>query len=208
MAKRARKPVRKLTKLQRREKYTQQARDRRQKTSHKKYNQHTICFNCRRKGHAVADCPNAASGTDGTKGGNICYKCGSDEHSLKLCPKLTPGEKKMSKEPRGMDYHQMVLPFATCFVCKETGHLSSQCKQNENGVYVKGGCCKGCGSKTHLSFNCPELKKKKASEEDNDDEQSAGDVEEFLEEDVSNKEKLKQDEDKPKQVKKKKVVNF
>ena len=68
--------------------------------------------------------------------------------------------------------------------------------------------CKGCGSKTHLSFNCPELKKKKASEEDNDDEQSAGDVEEFLEEDVSNKEELKQDEDKPKQFKRKKVVNF
>jgi len=39
----------------------------------KKYNANTICFNCRRKGHAVADCPKAKSVDGDTKsiGGNM-----------------------------------------------------------------------------------------------------------------------------------------
>lgn len=210
MAKRAKQPKRKLTKQQRREKYTQQARDRRQKATRKSYNTNTICFNCRRRGHAVSDCPNAISGSEGAlTRNNICYKCGSDEHSLKLCPKLTPDEKKMSKQGR-MDYHKMVLPFATCFICKKTGHLSSQCEQNENGVYVKGGSCKECGSKTHLYANCPILKKNKTicNEVVADDDNSAGDVEEFLEEENSNVKESNTNEEELKQPKKKKVVNF
>ena len=31
--------------------------------------------------------------------------------------------------------------YATCFICGEQGHLSSQCSQNEKGLYPKGGCC-------------------------------------------------------------------
>ena len=220
MAKKAKIPKRKLTKAERREKYTQQARDRRQKATNKKYNANKICFNCRRKGHTVAECPNVLSyqsngnNQQGFKKYNtICYKCGSNEHSLKNCPKLSPEEKQMSKQGR-MDYHRMVLPFATCFICKEKGHLSSQCKQNENGVYVKGGCCKRCGSKTHLFVNCPIVKKE--NEKVEDDEKSAGDVEEFLEEDdaaIARGEGVDQNngdggKEKSKMKKKRKVVNF
>jgi len=112
----------------------------------------------------------------------------------------------------------MVLPFAKCFVCKEMGHLSSQCSSNENGVYIKGGCCKQCGSKVHLIAFCPELLKQKAADKEkeengnDDDEQSAGDVQEFLEDDDSNRDDEVDDteEEKAKLIKKKKkkVVNF
>lgn len=211
MAKQKRIPKRKLTKQQRREKYTTQARERRQKNSDKKFNIDKVCFNCRKKGHTVAYCPQVTP--DSKYGQNskakICYKCGSSDHPLKKCPKLTAEEKKMSSRDK-MDYHRMVLPFATCFICKQIGHLSSQCKENENGVYVKGGCCKTCGSKMHLSYMCPELNKEKSDSGDNDkneDDQSAGDVEEFLEEDEAKIEVTRMEEEKSK-PKKKKVVNF
>jgi zinc finger CCHC domain-containing protein 9 len=207
MAKRARIPKRKLTNAQRREKYTKQARDRREKATNKTYNSNKICFNCRRKGHAVTDCPNAKSG-DGEApvgGGNICYKCGSNEHSLKMCRKLTAAEKQGMSNGGRVNYIEMDLPFATCFICKKKGHLSSQCGQNENGLYVKGGCCKKCQGVNHLYQNCPELRKKK---EEVNDEGSAGDVEEFLEEDENNVDEVANaDEQKPAK-KKKKVVNF
>jgi hypothetical protein len=155
------------------------------------------------------DCPNAASGAEGgSRGRKICYKCGSTEHSLRNCPKLTPEEKKMAKQNR-MDYQNMVLPFATCFICKQTGHLSGQCKENKNGLYIKGGCCKLCGSKAHLVMYCPKAKTNKVSDDEKEDEQSAGDVEEFLEEDYSNKEIKEEKAQKSEPVKKKKkVVNF
>jgi len=204
MAKRASLPKRKLTNAQRREKYTKQARDRREKANNKKFNSSKICFNCRKKGHAVHDCPNAkaADGEATTGGGNICYKCGSNEHSLKICKKLTAVEKKVMSNGGRINYIEMDLPFATCFICKKTGHLSSQCEQNENGLYVKGGCCKKCNSKNHLFQNCPELKKKK---EVVSDEESAGDVQEFLEEEATEVDNA--DDQKPAK-KKKKVVNF
>jgi|EP00979_Chaetoceros_neogracilis_P012882 zinc finger CCHC domain-containing protein 9 len=207
MAKRARKPARKLTKLQRREKYTQQARDRREKATGKKYNANTICFNCRRKGHAVADCPKAKSIDGETKsiGGNICYKCGSYEHSLKNCGKLTTEEKKTTSKGGRVNYTEMDLPFATCFICKKTGHLSSQCEQNENGLYVKGGCCKKCGSKKHLFQYCPERQKKK---DEASDEDSAGDVQEFLEEDPEKNNDEAGANEEVVTKKKKKIVNF
>ena len=209
MAKRAKKPTRKLTKLQRREKYTQQARDRRERATGKKYNANTICFNCRRKGHAVADCPKAKLTEADTQssGGNICYKCGSNEHSLKICKKLTAEENQTMSKGGRVNYTEMDLPFATCFICKKTGHLSSQCEQNENGLYVKGGCCKSCGSKKHLFQYCPDRKKKKEKESD---EESAGDVQEFLEEDpeINNDETAGANNEKQATKKKKKVVNF
>ena len=49
----------------------------------------------------------------------------------------------------------MVLPHVTCFVCHKTGHLSSQCQENERGVYVTGGSCRLCGSKDHWVMHCP-----------------------------------------------------
>mmetsp|Transcript_7762 Transcript_7762/g.8976 ORF Transcript_7762/g.8976 Transcript_7762/m.8976 type:complete len:221 (+) Transcript_7762:68-730(+) len=210
----------KMTKEERRAKYTQKARDRRQKDENRKRNRHKICFNCRRKGHTVSECPYGSNGQKNDEMNKnmirkqICYKCGSGEHSLKKCPKLSPEEKEMSRRGR-MDYHQMTLPFATCFICNGKGHLSSQCDKNKNGVYIKGGCCKLCGSKNHLHMNCPTLLKEGKSDEEKDEE-SAGDVEEFLEVEEgtcivvpdSHKNDSTSGPSETKKKKKKKAVNF
>ena len=198
----------KMTKEERRAKYTKQARDRRDKASKTKAGWNKICFHCRRKGHVTADCKEnpenfGDSNRSNPRNSQICYKCGSDEHGLKQCPKLTAEEKKEAKAGR-MDYNKMDLPFATCFICKEKGHLSSQCEQNENGVYIKGGSCKECGSKYHLHVNCPEKKKK--DEELDKGYDSAGDVEEYLEEERADTSIRKQSS--AVTSKKKKVVNF
>jgi zinc finger CCHC domain-containing protein 9 len=42
-------------------------------------------------------------------GSLLCFKCGSTEHSLATCPK-------------GND--RADLPFATCFLCSEIGHIA------------------------------------------------------------------------------------
>jgi hypothetical protein len=200
----------KMTKEERRAKYTKQARDRRDKASKTKAGWNKICFHCRRKGHMAADCRvNPENSLDSNRttqrNSQICYKCGSDEHGLKKCPKLTADEKKDAKAGR-MDYNKMDLPFAICFICKEKGHLSSQCEQNENGVYVKGrGCCKECGSKYHLHLNCPDKKKK--DEEQDKDNDSAGDVEEYLEEEQADK-SVQLNSSNAAKSKKKKVINF
>eukprot|EP00842_Homolaphlyctis_polyrhiza_P001080 jgi/Hompol1/1973/HPOL_005033-RA len=81
----------------------------------------------------------------GSLGAGICYRCGSTEHPLSKCP-----VKHSSENP---------LPFASCFVCKASGHLSSQCPKNERGVYPRGGCCKHCGSVRHLAKDCTESRK-------------------------------------------------
>ena len=137
-------PKPKMTKEERRAKYTQIHRDRQRVKDQKRRHSNVTCFQCRQKGHAVADCPMTAS-----KPESICYKCGSTEHSLHQCSKRNgPSDKD--------------LPFATCFVCKGSGHLSSQCPENEQGLYVNGGCCKHCGSKQHLGKECPTRKSKDA----------------------------------------------
>ncbi|KAG5375168.1 hypothetical protein IGI04_039764 [Brassica rapa subsp. trilocularis] len=46
--------------------------------------------------------------------------------------------------------------FASCFICKEHGHISKNCPQNKHGVYPMGGCCKVCGSVAHLVKDCPD----------------------------------------------------
>lgn len=51
-------------------------------------------------------------------------------------------------------------PYATCFICKEVGHISKDCPQNERGLYPNGGCCLECGSVRHLRKDCPEKQKK------------------------------------------------
>eukprot|EP00816_Leptocylindrus_hargravesii_P001851 CAMPEP_0196809744 /NCGR_PEP_ID=MMETSP1362-20130617/9630_1 /TAXON_ID=163516 /ORGANISM="Leptocylindrus danicus, Strain CCMP1856" /LENGTH=222 /DNA_ID=CAMNT_0042184511 /DNA_START=42 /DNA_END=710 /DNA_ORIENTATION=- len=154
----AKQPKPKMTKEERRAKYTQKFHDR-QKA---KRNRNMTCFKCRKTGHMAADCPDDSGGS---KSANICYKCGSTEHRLFDCKKY--------KGKAGED-----LPFATCFVCKQMGHLSSQCKMNDNGMYPNGGCCKICGGKDHLSSKCPENETVEPAREDEEDvrEETAGTV--------------------------------
>ena len=220
----------KMTKDERRAKYTNLAKERRQRQFNQKKHSNTICYNCRKKGHAVSECPLNGNGngngndngngngdtagtctiissgaTTSTSAGynNICYKCGQNDHSLKACPKLTREEKQSARKNGGkLNYHTMKLPFATCFICKQKGHLSSQCDKNKHGIYVNdrggGGGCKFCGKFDHLFAYCPTKNSEKNSNHnsennnsnsysnnyDVDDEGSAGNVDEYLEEEI------------------------
>ena len=51
------------------------------------------------------------------------------------------------------------FPYAKCFICNETGHLSRQCPDNPRGLYPNGGCCNMCGCVEHLKRDCPEFQK-------------------------------------------------
>ncbi|XP_034242175.1 zinc finger CCHC domain-containing protein 9-like [Thrips palmi] len=106
-----------------------------------------VCFNCRKAGHPLSECPELVSSefknVEKTGTSNICYKCGSTEHTHFQC------QVKKNKE----------YSFATCFICKEQGHISSQCPDNPRGLYPKGGSCKVCGEVTHLKKDCPQLAK-------------------------------------------------
>lgn len=42
-----------------------------------------LCFNCRKPGHGLADCPEAER--DEEMGRGICYRCGSTEHEIQRC---------------------------------------------------------------------------------------------------------------------------
>lgn len=42
-----------------------------------------LCFNCRKPGHGLADCPEADR--DEEMGRGICYRCGSTEHEIQKC---------------------------------------------------------------------------------------------------------------------------
>lgn len=180
----------KLTKEERRAKYTQIARDRSSKQRARNAARTLVCFQCRKRGHAVSDCPER-------KEVSCCYKCGSVEHPLAKCPKRNDGDES--------------LPFATCFVCKETGHLASQCPQNDKGVYVHGGACKHCGSKQHKVTDCPEREKTKQKtkvvEEESDFEgllEGDGDQQP----DSKKQPSPKRPDDKEKKGKKSRVVKF
>lgn len=149
-------PKPKLTKEERRLKYTAVARERKQKLLERVKARTTTCYHCRQRGHTMATCPLITNkNISGARHKEqvekrICYKCGSTEHALSNCPN------------RGKD-GDTSLPFALCFVCGGKGHLASQCPDNTKGIYVNGGCCKFCGSTRHLASHCPEKKKKKSS---------------------------------------------
>ena len=178
----------KMTKEERRAKYTALARQRRDARITKERARDITCYNCRRKGHLSRDCPNTEPGE------NLCYKCGSIEHTLSTCPKV--GEK------RSLD-----LPYATCFVCGEKGHLASQCQQNQQGIYVNGGCCRTCGSTKHFAVDCPERKESNLSiKEEPTEEEVAFANEAFLE--GHGDEQPERKNRAPKVHKKRRVVNF
>lgn len=119
-----------------------------------------FCLHCKRKGHALKDCPEATAPNASTQAitDKICYNCGRSDHALRTC-----------KQPRQPDGH---LPYATCFICKGTGHISKDCKENPNGLYPKGGGCLICSSKFHFARDCPEKKSsgnKYSNENENSD---------------------------------------
>ncbi|KAI8924289.1 hypothetical protein BC831DRAFT_380003, partial [Entophlyctis helioformis] len=109
------------------------------------------CFLCRQTGHSIKFCPRNAGGAGALpdasadpsandSGSAICYRCGSSEHPLSKCFKRA--------DPSNP------YPFATCFICKGTGHLASQCEKNDRGLYPNGGGCRFCGSVRHLARDC------------------------------------------------------
>lgn len=144
----------KMTKEDRRAKYTQIARDRRDKKFQRDRFRHTVCFKCREKGHTSNQCGETVIAAVTNE---ICYKCGSPDHSLKECKLYRKGDKK--------------LPHATCYICSNKGHLASACPSNVKGIYVNGGSCRTCGSTQHVSLSCPELEKNKRKQESGDDDE-------------------------------------
>ncbi|CAH3983223.1 zinc finger CCHC domain-containing protein 9-like [Pieris brassicae] len=107
-----------------------------------------VCYNCRKGGHNLSDCPDLKSNIPGVDSADgVCFKCGSTEHRQNEC-----------KVQRDKEFR-----FATCFICRETGHLARQCPDNPKGLYPNGGCCKLCGDVTHLRKDCPTVSEKKES---------------------------------------------
>lgn len=104
------------------------------------------CLRCRKFGHTMRDCPESRAPRA------KCWRCGQSDHALNDCPD--------SNQESGSN---MPLPYAVCFVCKETGHIASQCELNPNGIYPKGGSCFYCGSVRHLAANC-EMRREKLAQ--------------------------------------------
>lgn len=96
-----------------------------------------VCFNCRKPGHILSQCPEVQENVDTAH--DVCYRCGSTEHKAYTC-KVASGKS---------------FPFAQCFICKERGHITRECPDNSKGLYPRGGCCILCGAVTHLKRDCP-----------------------------------------------------
>jgi len=92
----------------------------------------TVCLGCRKKGHALKNCPNKKDDV------NICFNCGSADHALRHC--------QLPKDSTGY------LPYSKCFYCNKMGHLSRDCPENPNGLYPHGGCCHICLQKVIRFF--------------------------------------------------------
>merc|ERR1711994_1215474 len=74
-----------------------------------------VCFNCRKPGHLLVDCPDTKvkeepNNKKDSNANTHCFKCGDSNHTSKEC---------VSKLKGGDAYR-----FAVCFICKEIGHLA------------------------------------------------------------------------------------
>jgi hypothetical protein len=107
-----------------------------------------ICLLCRERGHSLKNCPEKSEGN--LK--KFCYNCGESGHSLSMCPKPIENGNLMHflylcfptvlSLPNWFYSLNMILytggtKFASCFVCKQQGHLSKDCPENKHGVYPK-----------------------------------------------------------------------
>jgi hypothetical protein len=141
LAVKEKKKLPKLTREDRRQKF-QKDLDREREQEQANF---TICLGCRKRGHFVKDCPKRQMAEiQQDQCSQICFNCGSFDHTLKNCP--------LPRDRNGQ------LPFAKCFICKQSGHISRDCPENANGLYPKGGCCHICFQKTHLAKDCPDKK--------------------------------------------------
>eukprot|EP00588_Corethron_pennatum_P013947 CAMPEP_0194276348 /NCGR_PEP_ID=MMETSP0169-20130528/8961_1 /TAXON_ID=218684 /ORGANISM="Corethron pennatum, Strain L29A3" /LENGTH=202 /DNA_ID=CAMNT_0039020047 /DNA_START=220 /DNA_END=828 /DNA_ORIENTATION=- len=156
-----------MTKEMRREKYTSVARERRILKAEARNDAGLVCFRCRKKGHTASRCTEVEGGPEGD---SVCYHCGSTEHRLGGC-EVYKRKRKRCGDGRGL------LPYATCYVCKKSGHLASACPNNTGrGIYVNGGECRGCGGVDHLYKDCPgeNITKTKRSKNGEVEEESFG----------------------------------
>lgn len=188
----------KMTKEERRAKYTSIARGRRDKRVARTREKDLICYRCRKKGHSAESCTaDGAAKETKKKGGMICYKCGSTEHRIQQCAKIKPFLK--GKSDTKIDFGKLGdLPFANCYICNESGHLSGFCPKNtKGGVFPDGGVCRECGESGHFAKECPT--KGKRDDESVQSEKSVT-IEQYLEDEEEKKD--------VKRVRKKKVVNF
>ncbi len=184
-------PKPKMTKEERRAKFTAIAHNRRDANIARARDKHLICYRCRKTGHSAENCKNSAiadsksdnevgdTSADGAEGkekiphsikkqrggvgGNICYKCGSTEHRIQACPKLKAFlPVGGAKKNTKIDFGKLgELPYANCYVCNKSGHLASYCPESTKGLYPQGGSCRECGSVHHFVSDCPEKEKAK-----------------------------------------------
>ena len=146
-----------------------------------------VCYNCRKPGHFISDCPQKEETDAKTlKTVGQCFKCGSFDHTSKECKsKLKGGD---------------AFKFAVCFICNESGHLAKSCPDNPKGLYPKGGSCRFCGSVEHLKSECP-----RKTEKDDREEIKIGRINDNVE---LEPERIKSFKKTGKEMKKKKLVKF
>lgn len=131
-----------LSKDDRRTKFTSSVALEKDKEREQEAANFTICLGCRKRGHFLKDCPKVNKNALADNVADICFNCGLSGHALRHC-----------SMPRKKDGS---LPFASCFICMKRGHISRDCPENPNGLYPNGGCCHICLQKTHLVRDCPE----------------------------------------------------
>ena len=157
----------KLTKEERKRKYTTDIINEREA----KKSKYLECLGCRKKGHMLKDCPEATTPTTTEKAtlSGHCFNCGSHDHALRNCPHPYDGKE---------------LKYAKCFICGDIGHISKMCPENGNGLYPKGGCCHICLQKTHLVKDCPEKGKDENSKRRDEDEKLGPRIGQVVDDDV------------------------